>query len=230
MTGARIFVVDDDPAILRAVRRALEEHGYAVRVHDRGEGLGDKLREFRPDVILLDLMLPDADGVALCQVIRADRHTPVIVLSAIGDDAKKVQALDAGADDYLTKPFSMSELLARIRVALRRNVGRSAAAVLEHGPIRMDLESRQVAVRGSAVHFTPREFDLLRLLLQYPGRLLTARYLLGQVWGSEYADDNHILRTFIHQVRSKLAAADATAAIMLVNDPGIGYRMDEPKS
>ena len=230
MSGARILAIDDDPAILRAVRRALQEHGYEVEVLDRGEGLQRKRQEFRPEVILLDLMLPDADGVDLCRAIRTESDTPIIVLSAIGDDARKVQALDAGADDYLTKPFSMSELQARIRVALRRNAGRSAAPVLELGPIRMDLAARDVKVASASVHFTPREFDLLRLLLQHPGRLLTARQLLGQVWGPEYLDENHILRTFVYQLRTKLAAADPMAAAMLVNDPGIGYRIEEPKS
>lgn len=230
MNGARILAVDDDPGILLAVRRALEEHGYTVQALDRGEGLRRTLHDFRPEVILLDLMLPDANGVDLCRAIRAESDTPIIVLSAIGDDATKVEALDAGADDYLTKPFSMSELQARMRVALRRTAGRSNAAVLELGPIRMDIAMRNVAVGGVSVHFTPHEFDLLRLLLQYPGRLLTARQLLGQVWGPEYVDDTHILRTFIHQLRTKLAAADPAAAAMLVNDPGIGYRMVEPKS
>jgi two-component system KDP operon response regulator KdpE len=230
MSGARILAVDDDPGILLAVRRALEEHGYTVQALDRGEGLRRTLHDFRPEVILLDLMLPDANGVDLCRAIRAESDTPIIVLSAIGDDATKVEALDAGADDYLTKPFSMSELQARMRVALRRTAGRSNAGVLELGPIRMDIAMRNVAVGGVSVHFTPHEFDLLRLLLQYPGRLLTARQLLGQVWGPEYVDDTHILRTFIHQLRTKLAAADPAAAAMLVNDPGIGYRMVEPKS
>lgn len=230
MSGARILVVDDDPAIRRAVRRTLEAHGYTVQALEGGAALQSKMSAFRPELILLDLVLPDADGIELCGAIRKHSETPIIVLSALGDDAKKVEALDAGADDYLTKPFSMNELQARMRVALRRSAGNGSAPVLEIGTVRLDLASRKATVAGTDVHFTPREFDLLRILLQHPGRLLTARQLLGQVWGPEYVDDNHILRTFIHQLRSKLAAADTSAAAMLVNDPGIGYRMDGPKS
>jgi two-component system, OmpR family, KDP operon response regulator KdpE len=229
MSGARILLVDDDPAILRAVRRALEGYDYSVRALEAGAGTVEAARKFRPDVILLDLVLPDTDGIALCAELRPQSDAPIIVLSAVGDDAKKVQALDAGADDYVTKPFSMDELLARVRVALRRQGNRPVDAALVAGPIRLDLGARLVTVEGQTVHLTPREFDLLRLLLQQQGRVLTQRFILAQVWGGGYAEDAHVLRTFVHQLRQKLAAASEQAAVMVATDPGVGYRLDLPR-
>ncbi len=228
MSGARILVVDDDPAILRAVSRTLEGHGYAVSTLGAGAGVERTVVEFRPEVILLDLVLPDANGIDLCRTIRSGHTTPIIVLSAIGDDAKKVEALDEGADDYLTKPFSLDELLARIRVALRRNAGAAREPVLSAGPLRLDLASHAVTVDGTPVHLTPREFELCRLLLQEQGRVLTQRMILARVWGPEYSDDGHILRTFVHQLRTKLGAVSPGAAGLIVNDPGVGYRLQSP--
>lgn len=215
-----MLVVDDDAAIVRAVRRALEEHGYSVRTcHSGGEGL-ELVRSFRPEVVLLDLVLPDTDGIALTRTIRQESDAPILLLSAVGDDRKKVEALDEGADDYITKPFNMEELLARLRVALRRSAGRASAPVLEAGGVRLDLGSHAASVDGETVHLTPKEFDLCRLLLEHEGRILTQRYLLAQVWGAEYVDDAHILRTFVHQLRGKLGRAGSA----IVTDPGVGYR------
>lgn len=229
MKGARVLVVDDDPAILRVVRRSLEAAGYHVETLDRGGGVCDHATGFGPDVILLDLVLPDADGIDLCRRLRG-RKSSIIVLSAIGDDRKKVEALDEGADDYLTKPFSVDELLARIRVALRHQAGAEAAPVLEAGPLRIDLGSRGVTVDGATVRLTPKEFDLLRQLARHPGRVLTQRMLLTEVWGPEYLDDSHILRTFVHQLRSKLDQALPGAGAMIVTEPSVGYRLVEPRS
>ncbi|MGK2964514.1 MAG: response regulator transcription factor [Tepidiformaceae bacterium] len=221
-TGAHILVIDDDPAILLAVRRDLEGRGYRVLAVESAAGLADHVAAFRPDVILLDLVLPDGDGIAVCRSLRASGvATPIIVLSALGDDAKKVQALDEGADDYLTKPFSMPELEARIRVALRRQAGLATGAVLTAGGVVLDLATRDVRVNGRAVHLTPREFGLLKLLMEQRGRVLTQRHILQTVWGPEYADDGHILRTFVHQLRGKLGEAGSA----IVTDPGVGYRL-----
>ena len=228
MSGLRVLVVDDDVAILRAVRRGLEAHGYRVDVLQSGAEVLTEFRRSRPDVILLDLLLPDADGVDLCRAIRAEANVPVIVLSAVGDDRRKVQALDEGADDYLVKPFSMAELEARIRAAVRRTTP-SASERLSAGSIEMDVTRRRVAVAGAEVHLTPREYDLLRLLLAYPGRLLTQRHLLATVWGPEFQDDTHILRTFIHQLRNKLSMASPEVGAMIINDPGVGYRIEVPR-
>lgn len=225
MSGARVVVVDDDPAILRAVRRSLEAHGYDVRTLGTGEGVGDLLSGFRPDVILLDLVLPDIDGITVCRGIRMLTRASIIVLSAVGDEAQKVEALDAGADDYITKPFGMDELLARVRVALRRMTASPVEPVLAAGPIRMRIDTRTVTVDDTPVHLTPTEFDLLRLLLAEQGRVLTQRMILERVWGPAYISEGHVLRTFVHQVRQKLAAASSEAAGAIVTDPGIGYRL-----
>ena len=230
MSGAHILVVDDDPAILRSVKRALEGQGYQVDTRELAKGVVAAVRDSRPDVVLLDLVLPDGDGIAICTEIRAESRVPLIVLSAIGDDRKKVEALDHGADDYLTKPFSMEELEARIRVALRRASGQAREAVLNAGPISLDLASHDVQVGGAAVHLTPKEFDLLKLFLQEQGRVLTQRTILGRIWGAEYAEDAHILRTFVHQLRTKLDGAVPGSGALIVNDPGVGYRVNAPKS
>ena len=228
MSGAHILLVDDDPAILRAVRRPLEMHGYRVATVDRGRGVVAEVRRFRPDVVVLDLVLPDINGIAVCEAIRMESDVPIIVLSALGDDEKKVAALDRGADDYLVKPFSMEELEARIRVALRRSANLTVSTMLRAGGLQLDLATRAVAVAGSAVHLTPREFDLLRMLMEQRGRVLTQRQILASVWGPEYTDDAHILRTFVHQLRAKVGAISAAAAAMIVTDPGVGYRIVEP--
>ena len=228
MTGPRILAVDDDPAILLAVRRGLEGHGYRVDQLSQGAAVLETIRRTHPDIVLLDLVLPDADGIELCRVIRAESAVPIIVLSALGDDPRKVRALDEGADDYVVKPFSMAELEARIRAALRRTTA-SASAVLAAGSITLDVSKRRISVLGQEVHLTPREYDLLRMLLSEPGRVLTRRHLLSAIWGPEYQDDAHVLRTFIHQLRAKLSAIDPAAAALIVNDPGVGYRVEPPK-
>jgi two-component system KDP operon response regulator KdpE len=225
--GARVLVVDDDPAILRVVRRALESAGYDVEALDCGAHLVDRVAGFGPDVILLDLVLPDADGIELARKLRSGPAS-IIVLSAVGDDRKKVEALDAGADDYLTKPFSVDELLARIRVALRHQARAEAEPIVTAGPIRIDLASREVAVDSKTVHLTPKEFDLLRQLALNAGRVLTQRMLLAEVWGPQYVDDAHILRTFVYQLRSKLDQARPGAGSMIMTDPSVGYRLVLP--
>ena len=227
MSGPRILVIDDDPAILRALRKGLEAHGYDVETLASGESAVATVEQFRPDVVLLDLVLPGLDGVEVCRQLRSRSGVHILILSAVGEDQRKVQALDEGADDYVVKPFSMPELEARIRVALRRSTPNDSAR-LEAGPIVMDVTRRTVTVGGQVVHLTPREYELLRELMTHPGRVITQRQLLARVWGAEYADDTHVLRTFVHQLRGKLAAVDAHSARQIVNEPGVGYRIDVP--
>ncbi|OAI39284.1 hypothetical protein AYO38_07960 [bacterium SCGC AG-212-C10] len=225
MKGARVLVVDDDPAILRVVGRALSAAGYDVESLGRGEHVVERASVFAPDVILLDLVLPDANGIDLARKLRSSGPA-IIVLSAVGEDSKKVEALDQGADDYLTKPFSIDELLARIRVALRHQAGATAVEpTLEAGTIRIDLASHQVTAAGAPVRLTPKEFELLRHLARNPGKVLTQRMLLAEVWGPEYVDDTHILRTFVYQLRAKLDAASHGAGSQIVTDAGVGYRL-----
>lgn len=225
MTGAHILLADDDPAILLAVRRSLELKGYRVTTAVNGNDTVRLVSDERPDVLVLDLVLPDIDGIAVCQSLRQTSDIPVIVLSAVGQDAKKIEALNSGADDYMTKPFSMEELDARIRVWLRRSIHQSADTVLNAGPLMLDIGSHEVRAGGVAVHLTPKEFDLLRVLMENHGRVLTQRTVLQKVWGGSYAEDSHLLRTFIHQLRKKLDAVSPEAAAMIVNDPGVGYRL-----
>lgn len=225
MSGARILVVDDDPAILKAVDKGLRGAGFDVTGVSTAQAVVAEYLRFRPDVVILDLVLPDGDGISLCAEIRKHGSTPVIVLSAIGDDERKVEALNTGADDYLVKPFSMAELQARINVAIRRSTPQASTRLSFEG-IDLDLLSRRVTAGGLEVRLTPTEFELLRMLLAFPGRVFTQRHLLATVWGPEYQDDAHILRTFVHQLRAKLSTAAPGMGAVIVNDPGIGYRIE----
>lgn len=227
MNGARILVVDDDPAILKAMERGLGGAGFDVTGLSAAADVLPAVQRLRPDVIVLDLILPDGDGISLCRDIRERSTTPIIVLSAIGDDERKVDALNSGADDYVVKPFSMAELQARINAAIRRSMPQ-ASTTLRAGPVELEVLTRRVTAGGATLHLTPTEFELLRLLMLHPGRVFTQRHLLSTVWGPEYQDDTHILRTFVHQLRSKLSAADPGAGAMVVNDPGVGYRLESP--
>ncbi len=196
---------------------------------DHAASVVERASAWNPDVVLLDLVLPDGSGIDLIPSLRTGRAS-LIVLSAVGDDRKKVEALDAGADDYLTKPFSVDELLARVRVALRHQAHAEVDPVLTLGPIRLDIAGRVVTVGDEQVRLTPKEFELLRILGLNVGRVLTQRMLLAQVWGPEYVDDAHILRTFVYQLRSKLDAAHAGTGAMIVTDPAVGYRLVLPNS
>ena len=230
MTGPRILIVDDEPQLRRALKRALEGHGYAVREAEDGVSALAEFQAFKPDVVLLDLVLPDISGVEVCRELRRDHQTPIIVLSVIGDERTKIAALDEGADDYLTKPFAVGELLARIRVALRRgSSNRAQRPDIKIGELAIDLESRSVTLRGRAVHLTPTEYSLLKYLATNAGKALTHPMILRAVWGGEYADDFHILRTYINQLRSKLEA-DPASPTFILTDPGVGYRFVEPEA
>jgi two-component system KDP operon response regulator KdpE len=223
---ARVLVVDDEPAILRTLRTNLRGHGFDV---DTAENVKDALAEYdrtRPDVVLLDLGLPDDDGLAFIRDVRGRAATPILVVSARDADQDKVSALDLGADDYLTKPFSVDELLARIRVALR-HVARPEAgadAVFEAGDLRVDMGRRDVRVGARAVRLTPTEYDLLKALITHPDRVLTFSMLLRQVWGPGYSTEGHYLHVYIARLRKKLED-DPQAPRWILSEPGVGYRL-----
>lgn len=228
MSAPRILVADDETQLRRAVRRSLEGHGYAVREAEDGLSSLRELGAFKPDVVLLDLVMPDMSGVEVCRELRKASQVPVIVLSVVGEERRKVEALDAGADDYLTKPFGMDELLARIRVALRRgNADRAQASVIKTGDLRIDLERRDVRLHDARVHLTPTEYSLLKYLATNTGRVLTHPMILAAVWGPEYASDVQLLRTFINQLRAKLGD-DRDTPRYIYTDPGVGYRFAPP--
>jgi two-component system KDP operon response regulator KdpE len=222
-----ILVVDDDQQLRRFLRTTLAGHGHTVvEAGSVAEAL-DGIARAHPAVILLDLGLPDGDGLAVLRKIAAEDRPPVIVLSARGQEGDKVTALDAGADDYLTKPFGASELLARIRVCLRRVAGAPAPDVIEVGPIRIDQPRHQVTVDGQEVHLTPIEFRLLLELARYPGRVLTHRQLLREVWGPNAVEEVHYLRVHMGALRRKIEA-DPARPHWLLTEAGVGYRLREP--
>jgi two-component system, OmpR family, KDP operon response regulator KdpE len=223
--GARILVVDDEPEILRAVRTNLAAHGYDVATATTGAEAATALSARHPDLLLLDLGLPDVDGVELIERIRAHSATPIVVLSARGGERDKVRALDLGADDYLTKPFGMDELLARVRVALRHAAHPSsgAAPVFRCGDLAVDLERRGVTVGGREVKLTPTEYALLRSFIAHPDKVLTRRMLLQEVWGPEYGSEGHYLHVYVASLRRKLEA-DPQRSRYLLTEPGVGYR------
>ena len=222
--GARILVVDDEPQILRSLRTTLASHGYDVQTAATGEEALAAVDGRLPDLVVLDLVLPGLSGLEVCRRLRARASLPILVLSARGDERDKVAALDLGADDYLTKPFGVNELLARIRAALRRAVGaRGPSAVVEAGALRVDFDRRQVTLDGAEVRLTPTEFDLLKVLVANAGRVLTHGYLLRTVWGPEYEGESQVLRVFIGQLRRKVEQ-DPSRPRHILTEPGVGYR------
>ena len=224
----RILVVDDEPQITRVLRRSLTTHGYDVRVAGDGLAAIQTFGDWPPDLVVTDLSMPGTDGLHLCRNIRAISQVPIIVLSVRGEEKTKVQALDAGADDYVTKPFGMDELLARIRAALRRSrAGKEedSALVLEVGDFRIDLEDRSVTVKGREVHLTPKEYDLMVYLVSHPGKVLTHRTLLTSIWGGDSAEQTEYLRVFVGQLRKKVEP-DTAAPRYILTEPWIGYRFD----
>ena len=223
--GARILVVDDEPAIVRAVETNLRRHDFTVDVAGTVEAALSAYRAARPDLVLLDLGLPGADGKDLIRALRETASTPIIVLSAREGERDKVEALDLGADDYLTKPFSVNELLARIRVALRHTAKPTsgAAAVFRTGKLEVDLERRVVRLGGDEVHLTPTEYELLHAFIEFPNKLLTDRMLLQRVWGPDYGSEGHYLHVYVARLRKKLERQPAQSRLF-VTEPGVGYR------
>ena len=228
MTAQRILVVDDEPQILRALQTNLRGAGYEVITAATAEAALAEAALRLPDAIILDLVLPDGSGADVCRELRTWSSAPVIVLSAVGDEGEKVAALDAGADDYVTKPFGMEELLARLRASMRR-VPQPSEPVLEIGDLRVDLEKSSVSMLGQAIQLTPHEFDLLRLLAVNEGKLLTHKAILREVWGPLYGDESHYLHVYVSQLRRKIEP-DPTRPRYLVTEPGSGYRLVDPTS
>ena len=226
MSGARVLVVDDEPQILRALQTSLRGAGYEVDAATTGEEALTLAAVRPPDAVILDLVLPDVRGTDVARELRAWSTAPIIVLSVVGDETEKVAALDAGADDYVTKPFGVGELLARLRAALRR-AEPSTEPVLEIGGLRVDLEAREVSVGGTPVQLTPHEYDLLRLLALNEGKLLTHKAILREVWGEAYADESHYLHVYVSQLRRKLEPDPARPRYILT-EPGAGYRLVDP--
>jgi two-component system, OmpR family, KDP operon response regulator KdpE len=224
--GARILVVDDDPAILRSLERNLRGHGLQVATAMTAADALSVHSLTRPDVVVLDLGLPDRDGLEVIRRIRRSSSTPILVLSVRGADRDKVAALDLGADDHMTKPFSVDELLARIRVLLRHvaRPSRGAEPVFRTRDLEVDLERRQVTVAGKDVRLTPTEFDLLRVFLRHPDRVLTARMLLEAVWGPDAGTEAHYLHVYMARLRRKIEP-DPQHPRYFATEPGVGYRL-----
>jgi two-component system KDP operon response regulator KdpE len=220
-----VLIVDDERSIRRAVTASLEARGYEVRTASTGEEALSSIALEPPDAVILDLGLPDVDGVEVCRRVRTWSDVPIIVLSAEATEHRKVLALDQGADDFVTKPFSTPELLARVRVALRRRAtpADDDEAVLEVDDLVVDLARHRVTVAGEEVDLTPKEFAFLALLARWPGRVLTHRAILEAVWGPEYGDETHYLRVYASQIRKKLG--DTPEHRRLVTEPGVGYRL-----
>jgi two-component system, OmpR family, KDP operon response regulator KdpE len=219
-----ILVVDDEPQILRTMRASLPASGYEVRTVQSGEEALDEIRKEMPDLIILDLVMPDLTGLEVCRRVREFSTVPIIVLSAKGSDRDKITALDLGADDYVTKPFSLDELLARIRAVLRRlSPLESASHTLTVGDLTIDIDERRVVVAGKEVKLTPKEFEVLKFLVSKAGKVVTHRALLQSVWGWESSDQTEYLRVFINQLRRKIEP-DPHHPRYILTEPWVGYR------
>jgi two-component system, OmpR family, KDP operon response regulator KdpE len=225
----RILIADDEPQITRVLRTGLSTRGYDVRVAADGESALDTFNDWHPDLVVTDLSMPNMDGIELCGRLRLISQVPIIVLSVKGEEKTKVEALDAGADDYVTKPFGIEELLARVRATLRRAPAASTedadSTVLEAGDFRLDVETRKVTVLGNEIHLTPKEFELLAHLMRQSGKVLTHRKLLTAIWGANYSEQTEYLRVFIGQLRKKIEPDPASPRYILT-EPWIGYRFD----
>jgi two-component system KDP operon response regulator KdpE len=223
---SRVLVVDDEPQITRVLKTVLSSQGYQVRTAAEGESALVSFTEWHPELVITDLYMPRMDGVELCRRIRAVSSVPIIVLSVKGEERTKVEALDSGADDYVTKPFGTDELLARVRAALRRS-GSSTEEVasFDAGNFRIDLDARRVHIRGQEVRLTPKEFDLFVYLARHPNRVLTHRTLLEAVWGEASQEQPEYLRVFMGQLRKKLEE-DPSNPRYLVTEPWVGYRFN----
>jgi two-component system KDP operon response regulator KdpE len=229
MSSPRVLVVDDEPQIIRALKIILRAAGYTVEGAETKAQALALLGSRPPEAIVLDLVLPDGQGVDVCKEVRRWSSLPIVVLSAIGDEREKVRALDAGADDYVTKPFGADELLARLRAVMRRSSQQGGSPRVELGDVVIDLGNRSVSRAGQDVHLTPIEFELLRVLAQHRGRLLTHRQLLREVWGPEYGRETHYLRVHVAHIRAKLER-DPSRPEHVVTEPGVGYRLTDPGS
>jgi two-component system KDP operon response regulator KdpE len=223
---SRVLVVDDEPQITRVLRTVLSSQGYNVQTAAEGDAALSSFAAFRPELVITDLYMPHMDGVELCKRIRAVSSVPIIVLSVKGEEKTKVEALDSGADDYVTKPFGIDELLARVRAALRRGSGEAeTASSFEAGDFRVDLDSRRVHAHGQEIRLTPKEFELLLFLMQHAGRVLTHRAILKAIWGPHSVDQPEHLRVLIGSLRKKIET-DPARPHFIVTEPWVGYRFN----
>src|SRR6202050_955175 len=222
----RILVVDDEPQITRVLRTSLSAQGYDIRIANSGEMALEIMKDWSPNLIITDLSMPSVDGVQLCRTVRAVSQVPIVVLSVRDKEQQKVEALDARADDYVTKPFGMNELLARVRANLRRvQAEREAESVIEIGDFRVDTGAHKVTVRQREVRLTPKEFELLVYLARRPGKVVSHRALLGAIWGGQSTEQVEYLRVFVGQLRKKLEP-DASSPRYIVTEPWVGYRFE----
>jgi two-component system KDP operon response regulator KdpE len=221
-----ILVVDDESQITRVLRTSLSSHGYDIRVANDGETALEIMKDWAPDLVITDLSMPNMDGLELCRQLRMKSKIPIIVLSVRGEERTKVKALDAGADDYITKPFGMEELLARVRANLRRaRTAETETEPIKEGDFTIDPGTRSVLVKDRAIHLTPKEFDLLLYMARHAGKVVTHRALLGAVWGGESTEQVEYLRVFVGQLRKKLEPSPNSPRY-IVTDPWIGYRFE----
>lgn len=222
-----ILVVDDEPQITRVLKTTLSAQGYGTRTASDGEQALQVMESWAPDLIITDLRMPNIDGLELCRRIRKDSRVPIIVLSVKGEESIKVEALDAGADDYITKPFSVNELLARVRATFRRALipEQSDQPIIEFGDFRLDVPGRRVTVRDQDVHLTPKEFDLLVYLAKHPGKVITHRTLLAAVWGPNSLEQPEYLRVFVGHLRKKLEPNE-DGPRYIITEPWVGYRFE----
>ncbi len=227
MEHKHILVVDDEPQITRVLRTSLSSHGYDIRAANDGETALEIMKDWSPDLVITDLAMPNMDGLELCRRLRAKTKIPIIVLSVRGEERTKVKALDAGADDYVTKPFGMEELLARVRANFRRVPASDIEQepLIEIGDFRIDLAAHKVTVRRREVHLTHKEFDLLTYLARHPGKVTTHRTLLGAIWGGQSTEQVEYLRVFVGQLRKKLEP-EASSPRYIVTEPWVGYRFE----
>ena len=223
----RILVVDDEPQITRVLRTSLSSQGYDIRIANDGETALEILKDWAADLVITDLSMPNMDGLELCRRLRAKSQVPIVVLSVKGEERTKVRALDAGADDYVTKPFGMNELLARVRANLRRvaTPESPAAGSIEAGGFRIDLDAHTVKIHGREVHLTPKEFDLLTYLARHRGKVITHRALLSAIWGPNSTEQPEYLRVFVGQLRKKIEP-DASSPRYIQTEPWVGYRFE----
>jgi two-component system, OmpR family, KDP operon response regulator KdpE len=221
-----ILIVDDESQITRVLRTTLSAQGYEIRVANDGETALEMVKDFGPDLVITDLAMPNMNGIELCRNLRKVSQVPILVLSVRGEERSKIDALDSGADDYITKPFSTGELLARVRAALRRAPPVSETKTkIEDGDFSIDLEARMVMVSGREIRLTPKEFEVLFYMAQHPRKVLTHRAILNAVWGSNSMEQNEYLRVFVGQLRKKLEA-DASTPKYIVTEPWVGYRFE----
>ena len=223
----RILLVDDERQITRVLSRGLSIKGYDVHVASDGEAALQTFNDWHPDLVVTDLSMPNMNGLELCRRLRAFSEVPIVVLSVKGEERAKVEALDAGADDYVTKPFGFDELVARIRANLRRvnTSSDTARNVLEAGDFRVQISERKVTIKENDIHLTPKEYDLMVYLVRSPGKVLTHRALLGAIWGADYTEQTEYLRVFIRQLRKKIESDPANPRYILT-EPWVGYRFN----